>query len=171
MLSGVTLAAAGPAGAVPARITTYGTPAPIVTVNASNQTLTVVVTGLPPNLTVTIYIAGVPVMLGTGTTDATGALNSTFPLPPGLAPGVHTVMITGSGVNLSAVVNLTQGSGTVVVSSNPAGSSDPAPSSGHQLPFTGADVATGTALGAAAVAVGGVLVLSSRKRRRAGFNS
>jgi LPXTG-motif cell wall-anchored protein len=163
LTAGLIFATAGPATAVPGMAAAYGTAAQAVTVSISNGTLTVVVHGMNPGETVMIYIASTPTFLGRATASTAGVMEATFPLPAGLAAGLHTVTVIGPGTNLSAVVTLTEGSAPAA---GPSISSDPTPPS-TQLPHTGTDVAAATALGAVLVGGGGILVLLSRRRRAA----
>ena len=166
LTAGLTVATAGPANAVPGIATAYGTAAQALTVSIANDTVTVMVHGLTPGEAVTVYIASTPTLLGPATATLAGVVDAAFPLPAGLAVGLHTVTVIGPGTNLSTVVTLTGGTAPAPEAAAP---SDPTPSS-TQLPHTGADVAVATALGAILVAGGGILLLSSRRRRRAPVN-
>jgi hypothetical protein len=51
--------------------------------------------GLKPTSPYTLTLRSEPVVLVTGTTDASGNFFDLVPLPPGIAPGVHTLTLVG----------------------------------------------------------------------------
>ena len=145
----------GPAGCT---VTVTITPAPPL---ARGEHFTITIRGTCDHVDFTVQIHSITDTLGTMTTDGSGNATASFTVPTDLPDGNHTVTVSSS-VGSSA----SQG---VVVSGGPytgAGSSR-GPSSSSGLPLTGADVATGAGIGAIAILVGGLLVLSVRRRRMA----
>ncbi len=57
--------------------------------------VSVSVTGLMPATETSMWVFSTPVLLGRGTTDASGALDASWPLPSALAVGDHTVQLNG----------------------------------------------------------------------------
>lgn len=129
------------------------------TVVAPGGTVTITCTGFDPGETVIIVLHTDPVTLGTATADPSGDVHTTVTIPTNTTPGQHTITVTGetSGLTLSATITV---EGAVTAAAAPSSS----------LPFTGANVAATTGVGAGAVAIGGGLVLAARKRRRHNFS-
>lgn len=149
-VSVLTLAFATPAFA-------YGPNAPSITTNTSSVgqggSLTVSGANFTPGGTVTLTLHSNPVVLTTTTADATGAFSVNVTIPSDTTPGTHQIIASdpnGDSVTTTLVVT-----GTVPV----------AASSG--LAFTGADIAALGGVGAVALALGGMLILTGRRRRRA----
>jgi hypothetical protein len=90
-----------------------------------------------------------PISLGT-TTDANGEFSATLTVPEAAEPGVYS-LTASSGDGILAVMTL-----RVVTLSGIGG-----------LPFTGANVLPGLAIGAGFVVAGGLLLLSLKRRRPA----
>lgn len=109
----------------------------------------------------TVEIHSVTDTLGTLTTDSSGSASGSFVVPTNLPDGDHTVTVSSQFGSAS--------SAPVVVSGGPfTGTSGSAPlpsGSSSELPFTGADITAGVGVAAGAVALGGLLVLTSRRRR------
>lgn len=57
--------------------------------------VSVSVTGLMPATETSMWVFSAPVLLGRGMTDASGALDASWPLPSSLAVGDHTVQLNG----------------------------------------------------------------------------
>jgi LPXTG-motif cell wall-anchored protein len=112
-------------------------------------------------ITITIHSAA-PQTLGSTVANSSGAFSDTVTIPTDLVPGQHTITATGLTSGLSASATITLVSATTAVSSS-------APTSSSTLPYTGADVAAASGVAGAAIAIGGGLVLASRKRRRSDF--
>lgn len=129
--------------------------APIVTTNTSTGSPggSLLVTGnnFVPNEGITLLLHSTPVTLGTTTADSIGTFSITVTIPTNTSPGVHQIVAAGATGD-SATTTLTV-EGTVPV----------AATSG--LAFTGADVAAVSGIGALALALGGVLILVSRRKR------
>jgi hypothetical protein len=89
------------------------------------------------------------VTLGRATANADGEFSATLTIPAGTAPGVYTLTASSGGEILSVA--------TIRVVA--AGVGD--------LPFTGATVLPGLAIGATLIVVGGLLLLSLKRRRSA----
>ena len=89
------------------------------------------------------------VILGRATANADGEFSATLTIPVDTAPGVYTLTASSGGEILSVA--------TIRVVA--AGVGD--------LPFTGATVLPGLAIGATLIVVGGLLLLSLKRRRSA----
>jgi len=140
----------------------YGGKTPVITANPSscpaNTGCTTTVTGanFVPDETVTLTFSD-PVQLATVTTSSVGGFVTSVTIPPS-PTGQFIITATGStgdsastGITLTAAVTATS---TATTSSAP-------------LAFTGADISVMLAVAAMAIAVGGILVLSSRRKVRA----
>lgn len=146
-----------------------------VSVNGATGVVTVTITGngFGASQTITLTLYSTPESLGTVQTNASGAFSNTVTLPAGVPAGTHTIVATDqqSGQTASASFTLAQASGpfgAAAPSAGPtqAGPSGPAPAAPTaRLPITGVDVAVLTGMGAVAIALGGFLVLSARRRR------
>ena len=143
-----------PDPAVPAAVPTKNgdltLPAGAKSTVAPGKTMTVSGSGYAPNSTVTLAIYSTPQVLTTVVTDASGNFTATVTVPAGLAAGNHTLV--ASGVDSSGnvrYVNL-----AVTVSGSGAAT----------LAYTGADVVLPAIGGLVAVAVGGGLIVASRRR-------
>lgn len=99
--------------------------------------------GCLPNEPLTVSFDGTPV--GNITADAGGSFAGSITIPKGTAPGAHLLTVQGSACVLNTTINV-------------AGA----------LAFTGSSSHTGTYVlgGVAAVVIGLVLVVGSRRRRR-----
>jgi hypothetical protein len=87
------------------------------------------------------------VTLGRTTAEDDGSFSITVTIPSSTNPGVYTLSAVSGGEVLSVA--------TIRVAAASGG-----------LPFTGADVGPGLALGAGLIVVGGLLLLAVRRRRR-----
>ncbi len=189
-MSAVAALVLGPAATLPASATPsassaapgcYGPTASIAlnptTVDDENASTTVTGVCFAPNESVTITIASAPTTLGTTRSDSNGAFAASEAIPAELEVGQHTVTAMGAtGDSALGILTVgedenqagTPGSGTPgggTASPGVGASSAPSGPSGN-IAFTGTNAILTAALGAAAIAVGGLLVLSSRKRRR-----
>ena len=126
-------------------------PNPVV----AGATVTVTITGTCDNDTFTIVLND-PITLGTITTNASGYGTGTFLIPADTAAGTGSIEVADASGN-SAAATVTVTGVTTAVTTTPT----TAP-----LAFTGTDAVATSALGAGALCLGGLLVLSSRKRRR-----
>jgi LPXTG cell wall anchor motif len=90
------------------------------------------------------------VVLGRTTADDDGEFSITVTIPASTAPGVYTLAAISGGEVLSAATI------RVVAAAGDDG----------DLPFTGADIAPGLAVGAGLIVAGAVLLLAVRRRRR-----
>jgi hypothetical protein len=114
--------------------------------------LTVSGSNFAPGDTVTIVLHSAPVTLGTTTVNASGAFSAVVTIPSDTAPGQHEIVASdtdGDSASTSLLVT-----GTVPLAATPS------------LPFTGADIAALSGVGAVALALGGMLILTGRRRRR-----
>ena len=121
----------------------YATPGPNVTTSTSSigpgGSLVVTGSNFVPNEGITLTLYSTPVTLA---------------IPADTVPGGHTIVATGSSGD-SASTAITVASAVPVAVTAPT------------LPFTGADIAALASVGAIALALGGMLILTGRRRRRA----
>jgi hypothetical protein len=89
------------------------------------------------------------VTLGRATANADGEYSATLTIPAGTAPGVYTLTASSGGEILSVATLRVVAAGV------------------GDLPFTGATVLPGLAIGATLIVVGGLLLLSLKRRRSA----
>jgi hypothetical protein len=136
----------------------YGPNAPTVSSSSNSVapggTLTVSGNNFTPGTTVTIDLHSTPVLLATTTASGSGQFSVAVMIPSNTVPGTHTIIATDpNGDSASTEIVVT---GTVPVATTSPG-----------LAFTGADIAALTGVGAIAMALGGMLILTGRRRRRA----
>lgn len=141
-----------------------------VSINPATGVVTLTVTGggFGSSQTISLTLYSTPQSLGTVQTNGSGSLADAVTLPAGVPAGNHTLVATdqATGQTASAPFTLAQASGPFTTGA-PAGPSTPsaAPGPNRQLPITGADVATLSALAALSIALGGFMVLGARRRR------
>ena len=130
-----------------------GTPG--IVVNPGSTTVggevTVQGTGCPANVTVTIKIGDI--VVGTATSNDAGNFTFHVKLPPSITPGQYTVHALCGDLDLTAVLSVS----ALPVSTTIA--------TGGTLPKTGTDSGMWVKVGLSLVAVGGLLVLATRRRR------
>jgi hypothetical protein len=115
--------------------------------------LTVSGSNFAPGDTVTIVLHSAPITLATTTANPSGAFSAVVTIPSDTAPGQHEIVASDTdGDSTSTNILVT---GTV-----PVATATPS------LPFTGADIAALSGVGAVALALGGMLILTGRRRRR-----
>jgi hypothetical protein len=135
----------------------YGGGGGSVTVSASvvvaGQTIDVSATGFGAGLDVTIGFHSKTIDLGTVKADATGAVHTTVTIPQ-VAPGAHTITLTDAAGHTGSVAVIVVGSST-----SPG-------STGSGLAFTGGEIAVMTGGAATLLAVGGLALLGSSRKRR-----
>lgn len=147
---GMTLAWAAPAfaygpGGVPNLTSSTSTTAP-------GGSLLVSGANFVPNEGITITLHSTPVTLATTTADPSGSFSVTVTIPSNTTPGTHTILATGATGDSSSTTLVVSGSVTsATVTSG--------------LAFTGADIAAMAGFGAIALAIGGMLILTTRRRR------
>jgi hypothetical protein len=107
-----------------------------------------------PNEGITLTLHSTPVVLGTTTASATGTFSTTVTIPSNTTPGAHQIIATGTTGD-SAITDITVTGATIST----------ATTTGSGLAFTGADIAIVSAVGAIALGLGGLLVLTARRRR------
>jgi hypothetical protein len=105
--------------------------------------------GCRPGEVVSVLFDGSQV--GTLPTDSGGNFAGRITIPPGTTPGQHLLTVRGSACELNAVINVLGAQAAALAFTG---------SSSHTLTYV--------LVGAAAVAMGGVLVMGSRRRRTAG---
>ncbi len=129
------------------------------------DTVTVAGTGLQPSFETPIEFNSVTVVVGTVTTDAEGAFETTITIPADAAQGDHTITAECDAVGNVSITDV-----TVEVSGNVIG--PPLPRTGGNggnggpLPRTGSDVEPLVVVGGAAVLAGVAFVLVAKRRRR-----
>jgi hypothetical protein len=124
--------------------------------------LTVNGTNFEPSESITLTLQGMT--LGTPTADSTGSFGpTTVTIPPDTTPGgSYTIVATGaSGDSASTGFRIAT---TCAVNSGLAFTGG----AGSGLAFTGADIAAVSSVGAIALALGGMLILTGRRRRTTG---
>jgi hypothetical protein len=153
----------GPAGA-PVLTATSTTVAPggILTCGAAN---------FQPNETVSLVAHSTPVSLGSVKASAAGAWTATLTIPASLGAGAHQIVATGLSSGETATFNFTvlgtaaRSTGATATGATATGAtSDGLPKA--PLAFTGTDTIALTSVAAVALAIGGFLVLGSRRRRQ-----
>jgi hypothetical protein len=108
--------------------------------------------GCPRNSAVTIYVGDVLVATTVASDDGTGSFDvKNIVLPTSLGPGTYTVHAYCGDLDLTTVLSI-----TAVATTTPPES---------QLPVTGGDYGIYVKSGLALVALGGLFVLTSRRRR------
>lgn len=120
-----------------------------------------------------------PVVLGSTTAGTNGAYSLPLTLPSETPLGQHTITVSDSatGDSASAALSVVEeggsnGNGGAAGNGGAGGNGGNAGGSNGSsggIAFTGADTLAATAVGAGAIGVGGILLLSSRKRRRNSF--
>ncbi|MGP0030470.1 MAG: IPT/TIG domain-containing protein [Acidimicrobiales bacterium] len=124
---------------------------------ATGCTTTVTGSGWADGETVTLYFSD-PVEVGTVQTSATGTFSTSVKIPPTPAGSFTISAVGSSGDSASTPFTLTA---TTAATVTPTTAAAAAP-----LAFTGADISIMVGVAAMAIAVGGILVLSSRRRVR-----
>jgi 5'-nucleotidase len=134
---------------------------PTLTLSTASLTpgsqLTVTIADGQPSLPVDVWLYSDPVLLGQGTLDAAGGFSLTATVPATTAPGAHTIVVVGDGLDLRA---------TIAVSAAPTTTPPATQPPNKDLATTGASVPLGLlALAVAAMAVGGFALLEGSGRR------
>jgi len=124
------------------------------TVGVGGGTVTVSGKGCPAASTVNIYVEDTLVGTTTAKDDRDGTFTTTVQIPAGLTPGTHTVFVRCGNVVLSNTLTVTVTVTAVAVQ---------AP---NTLPKTGSNSAGFVRVALVLVALGGLLVLSTRRRRQ-----
>jgi len=120
--------------------------------------ITVEGSGVTPNSTVTIQINGVT--LGTATSNPDGDfLTGKLTLPPSITSGQYTLHALSGSLDLTAVLSVA--SGPCAVAANNVTATTVA----STLPVTGTNSGEWVKAGLSLVAIGGLLVLATRRRR------
>lgn len=154
------------ASAGPSVATQYGPGACAATVTINHATvghggtITVSVSGTCGDDTFTIVVHSNAVTLGTITTNASGSGSGNFTLPCSVNPGQHTITATDPSGN----------SGSAPLTVTPAACASAGSTANGGLPITGSNSALLGGIGAGAVGLGGLIVLTSRKRRQNRFS-
>lgn len=130
----------------------------LITTAAPGERITVIGSGFLPFSTVTIVIHSTPTVLAQVTTDANGAFSEAVVVPAGLAAGLHSLVAYGvdpQGNPHNLRMDVTVAAATAAQA---------------RLANTGLDMAplTYVAFATGLLAIGSVLVVSSRTRRRQG---
>jgi hypothetical protein len=135
-----------PAGVGPALSTNTSTTTP-------GGSLLVTGSNFVPNEGITLTLHSTPVTLATTTASGNGTFSVTVTIPSDTTPGTHTILAAGASGDSSST--------TIFVT----GAISPPATVTSGLAFTGADIAAVSGVGAIALALGGMLVLTSRRRR------
>lgn len=145
--------------------------APVVTSGSSTVapggSITCGAANFEPNETVSLVAHSTPVSLGTVKANAAGAWTASLTIPASLGAGAHQIVATGQSSGEKAVFNFTvvgAAAGTTGATTASGATSTGLPSA--PLAFTGADTIALTSVAAVALAIGGFLVLGSRRRRQ-----
>jgi len=108
--------------------------------------------GCPGGSEVTIYVGDILVATTIASDDGTGSFDvKDIVLPPSIGPGTYTVHAFCGELDLTAVLNV-----TAVATTTPTQT---------VLPVTGSDSGIYVKAGLGLIAVGGLLVLATRRRR------
>lgn len=168
------LVIAGPAAAVPPLTQAYP-PLAEEAVVVSDSTLVpgeefvVSSSGWLPGSTVTFTLFSEPTSLGSTTVDADTSFSATLEIPTSVAPGTHTVQISGASdegdprVEELTVEVLAAGSDDGAAADD--STVDGVETTANELAFTGANLAGGLGLAAILLVAGAVTVVVSRRRR------
>jgi hexosaminidase len=125
-----------------------------------------------PDTAVTVTFNSDPIELGTLTADAGGAVQGTFAVPTSVAPGAHTVALTGTGesdepqtlsIAFTVVAPATPGSTTATGA--PVATVAGTTTAAGPLAFTGAGTRDLASVGVLLLAVG-LLAMDLSWRRR-----
>lgn len=130
---------------------------------APGQQFTFHGSGFAPNSDGTMTLHTQTYVLGTYTADSSGVINGTARIPSGVAPGTHTLALTGATSSGQTLVD----SATITITGK--GAAATGSSSGSALPFTGANAVWPlTGAGGGMVLAGGLTLLALRRRRPSG---
>ena len=175
MLVAVAVSAALALGAAAAGAQVYPTPTLFATISDTTptpgETVTVTAGGYVPGATVTVTLEPEGIVLGTATADADGTITLTFTIPSNLSLGDHAITVAGEtaagivaqSIPITIVAAGGAGGGTQISGTVTGGVSGTV--TGGGLPRTGSDSDLPLARAAAfLVAIGGVLVLTARRR-------
>ncbi|MCU1513658.1 MAG: hypothetical protein JWO10_748, partial [Microbacteriaceae bacterium] len=130
--------------------------APVLTASAevaAGSKVSVAGTGFAPSTTYSIELHSSPVVLGTVTTSASGALSSSFAIPADTAVGAHQLVAYDPNGNAVATADLTV-------------TAAPQPAAAPALAATGAGFVAPIGLGAAGALLLGLALLLVALRRR-----
>lgn len=117
---------------------------------------------------VTLSIASVPSRLGTATADAAGAVSLSGVVPAEIELGAHTITATGTapGGPLTQSITITVVAPGGTAGGTAGGTIEEGGTAGGNLPKTGSDSTMPLVrVAALLLAVGGVLLLATRRRR------
>ncbi|MBI2705697.1 MAG: hypothetical protein HYX32_10475 [Actinobacteria bacterium] len=119
---------------------------------APGQTINIVGQNFPPNQPVTFTLA--QFTIATATADANGNVNAIGTIPAELPDGTYTISVDCLGVSSTQSVNVSSAS----AAQNPGGST------AGSLAVTGADVLPFVKAALVLLALGGLLVIATRRR-------
>lgn len=137
---------------------------------AAGGTVTISGAGFVASADLRIELRSTPVLLGTATTDATGAFRTTVTVPADTAPGAHSlVMIDPDGAETAVALTVTAAAGGGQPGGTPGGGGATAPGTGTSkngsLATTGADSAPFILAAVLLLGTGLGLVVLRRRRR------
>ncbi|MCU4187264.1 hypothetical protein K6U06_23075 [Acidiferrimicrobium sp. IK] len=158
---GTAFAAYGPTGGATVTAST--------TTAAPGQPIALAGSGFAPSESISIVLHSTPVQLATVQATPAGTFSTTVTIPTNTTPGQHEIIATGLTSGVTATFPITIVGSSAATAPAAATTSGASSGGGSSLAFTGADIAASVAVGVGALAVGGLLTLSSRKRRSASF--
>lgn len=139
----------------------YGPTAAAITSSSSavgpGGSLTVGGSGFVPGGAITIVLHSTPVTIGGATANAAGTFSTVVTIPSDTTPGAHEIIASDDAGDTVSIALTVTGSSTGIGATPATATPD--------LPFTGADIAAVSGVGAIALALGGMLILTSRRRR------
>jgi LPXTG-motif cell wall-anchored protein len=127
------------------------------------EEFTITATGFAPGALVTATFFSTPVVIGTSTADASGAVIITASVPEDAAFGSHTILVSGEDAD-GGLLELTA---TVEV----VGAAGAGVGAGVDLPRTGTTTLPLTGVAAVLLSVGGAFFLTARRSRAKAVSS
>jgi hypothetical protein len=136
----------------------------------SDASILAIGNGLAVNSAYAITANSLPIVIGSGSSGGGGSFATTVSLPTTLPAGPHSIVMTGTGLNgsaLSTTVWFTVlADGTIGAVSLTGPFSDPASvATPEKLAFTGVDPSLPIGLGLTVFAIGALLLILRRRRR------
>ncbi|GEM_PF-6348206 len=140
-----------------------GTTDPVVTTSSSpgpGGSLTVTGNNFRAGEEITVELYSDPVAVGQTNADSTGSFSIVVTIPTDVTPGSHSIVANGSsGDSANTAIVVTGTIVSVTAKIVPAASKS-------GLPLTGANIAMVSEVGVLAMALGGMLIVSTRRPRR-----
>lgn len=138
--------------------------APVVATNSDSTgpggSLTVTGNNFYPGEEITLELYSDPVAIGQTNADSAGSFSIVVTIPTDVTPGSHSIVANGSsGDSANTAIVVTGTIVSVTAKIVPAASKS-------GLPLTGANIAMVSEVGVLAMALGGMLIVSTRRPRR-----